>query len=161
MNILKRIFPLIILQFVMILAIYYIVDRPQKKEERITFDKGIINIVDKSGKVNLFLVEFAETDQQRERGLMFRQSMDTESGMIFVFDKPQPVVMWMKDTYIPLDIIFIKQDGAIISIAENTVPLSTSEIYSGGDVIAVLEINAMLTKQLGIKPGDKVIFTKD
>jgi uncharacterized membrane protein (UPF0127 family) len=104
----------------------------------------------------MFTVEIAETEEQRSRGLMFRQRLPEDRGMLFDFGKPRPVSMWMKNTYISLDMLFIRADGTIARIAERTEPLSTRTIPSGEPVLSVLEINGGVSKQLGIKAGDKV-----
>ena len=84
---------------------------------------------------------------------MFRKEMELSDGMMFVYDRPQSVSFWMKNTSIPLDIIFADEAGKITKIFENARPFSTTSIFGGYDVQYVLEINAGLTKSLGIKPG--------
>lgn len=107
-------------------------------------------------KEQTFKVEVVRGEKERNRGLMFRQEMAPDSGMLFDYDPPQKVAFWMKNTFIPLDIIFIGGDGRIINIAENTTPLSLERLPSAGEVRGVLEINGGLSAKLGIKPGDKV-----
>jgi uncharacterized membrane protein (UPF0127 family) len=114
-----------------------------------------VEIAAKSG-VHSFSVELAVNDEQRARGLMFRRELPEGRGMLFDFHREQPITMWMQNTYIPLDMIFIRGDGRILSIAENTEPLSTRVISSGGSVRAVLEVIAGTAKKLGIRPGDRV-----
>jgi uncharacterized protein len=114
-----------------------------------------VEIATKSG-VHSFAVELAVNDEQRARGLMFRRELPEGRGMLFDFHREQPITMWMQNTYIPLDMIFIRGDGRILSIAENTEPLSTRVISSGGPVRAVLEVIAGTAKKLGIRPGDRV-----
>ena len=106
--------------------------------------------------VHSFTVEIAVTDEQRARGLMFRRELPEGRGMLFDFYREQPITMWMQNTYIPLDMIFIRGDGRILSIAENTEPLSTRVIGSGGPARSVLEVIAGTAKKLGIRPGDRV-----
>jgi uncharacterized protein len=103
-----------------------------------------------------FEVEVMRTDDERARGLMFRRYMPADRGMLFDFKQTQPVMMWMKDTFIPLDMVFIRRDGTVSSIAENTEPHSTRTIASAEPVYAVLELNAGTAAKLGIKSGDKV-----
>ena len=103
-----------------------------------------------------FQVEIADDPQERTKGLMFRRSMGNDEGMLFDFGTEQPVGFWMKNTYIPLDMLFIREDGTIESIAERTTPLSERTVPSRGEVRYVLEINGGLSDQLGIRPGDKV-----
>ena len=106
--------------------------------------------------VQRFRVEIADTEQTRERGLMFRKSMAGDRGMLFDFKTPQPVAFWMKNTLIPLDIVFITADGRILSIARNAVPMDETPIPSGGDILGVLEIRGGRAAELGIEPGDRV-----
>lgn len=101
-------------------------------------------------------VEVADTPAAREIGLMFRSSLETNSGMLFVFEKPQEIRMWMKNTYIPLDMIFIGLDGRISRIEHDTEPFSLQEISSGSLTRWVLEVNAGTARRLGLKPGDLV-----
>jgi uncharacterized membrane protein (UPF0127 family) len=114
-----------------------------------------LEIVSKSG-VHVFSVEVAVTDEERARGLMFRRELPEGRGMLFDFKRDQEVAMWMQNTYVPLDMIFIRGDGRILRIAENTEPLSTRIISSGGPVRAVLEVVAGTARKLGILPGDRV-----
>ena len=87
---------------------------------------------------------------------MFRQSLADDRGMLFPYDAPQPASFWMKNTYIPLDIVFVRPDRTIARIAENTVPLSLDPVPSLEPVSAVLEIRGRLAAELGIRPGDRV-----
>ena len=104
----------------------------------------------------MFTVEIADTDELRERGLMFRQRLPEDRGMLFDFGQPRPVAMWMKNTYIPLDMLFIRPDGKIAYIAENTVPKSLDAIGISEPVLAVLELAAGVTRKHGIRAGDTV-----
>ena len=103
-----------------------------------------------------FMVEFADTPERRAVGLMHRQSMPADHGMLFDFKTDAPVAMWMRNTRIPLDMLFIARDGRIVNIAERTVPFSETSIPSKGPVRAVLELNGGTSARLGIKPGDHV-----
>lgn len=103
-----------------------------------------------------FVVEVARTPQEQARGLMFRQSLAPDRGMLFPYDPPQPASFWMKDTLIPLDIIFIGPDRRISGIAANTVPLSLESVPAPGPVSAVLEIAGGRSAELGITAGDTV-----
>lgn len=116
-----------------------------------------------AGGVHSFSVEFVANDADRAKGLMFRRELPEGQGMLFDFDRDQDIAMWMKNTYISLDMIFITGDGRIRRIAENTEPLSLATIPSGGPVRGVLEVIAGTAKKFGIKPGDRVahpIFTR-
>ncbi len=103
-----------------------------------------------------FKVEIADTDGTRERGLMYRTSLKPDAGMLFIFTPAQPVYFWMKNTYIPLDMLFIDPSGHIANIAANTTPFSETPVPSAGAVTAVLEIAGGRAAQLGVKPGDEV-----
>jgi uncharacterized membrane protein (UPF0127 family) len=116
-----------------------------------------LDIVTASG-VHHFSVEVMRTEAQREKGLMFRRFMPAGRGMLFDFHKPQPVMMWMKNTILPLDMVFIASDGAVINVAANAEPMSERIIPSGGDVLGVLELNAGTAAAIGLKVGDKVVY---
>jgi uncharacterized membrane protein (UPF0127 family) len=107
-------------------------------------------------QLHRFTVEVARTSEEQARGLMNRQSLEPNRGMIFPYDTPQPASFWMKNTLIPLDIIFVRPDGTIGRIAENTVPMSLDPIPSLEAVAAVLEIPGGRAAELGIEPGDTV-----
>ena len=118
-------------------------------------EQGTLEIATKSG-VRVFSVELAVTDDERAKGLMFRKEVPEGYGMLFDFKKEQMVTMWMKNTYISLDMIFIGDNGRIARIAERTTPESENIISSGQPVRAVLEVVAGTAKKLGIAAGDKV-----
>lgn len=103
-----------------------------------------------------FEVEVMREEADRARGLMFRRSLAPDRGMLFDFARVEPVSMWMKNTYVSLDMIFIRPNGTVARVAENTEPLSTRTVSSGEPVLAVLEVVAGTAKRLGIKPGDRV-----
>ncbi len=103
-----------------------------------------------------FTVEIAETEASREQGLMFRKHLTAKEGMLFDFKIPQPVAFWMKNTLIPLDMLFIASDGRIVSIARNATPMSEAPIPSGGEVLGVLEIRGGRAAEIGAEPGDHV-----
>lgn len=109
-----------------------------------------------SGGRHAFMVEVANTDATRAQGLMYRRSLAPDRGMLFDFQKVEPVSMWMQNTYVSLDMLFIRADGSIARIAADTEPLSTRTIPSGEPVLSVLELPAGTAARLGIKPGDKV-----
>jgi len=118
-----------------------------------------LTIVTKSGARQAFQVEVARNEADRAQGLMYRRSMAPDHGMLFDFGKVEPVAMWMQNTYMPLDMLFIRPDGSIARIAANTEPLSTRTIASGEPVLAVLELNAGTAARLGVKAGDLVEHT--
>jgi len=117
--------------------------------------EATLEIVSKTG-VHAFAVELATNDAERSRGLMFRKELLEGRGMLFDFEREQPVSFWMHNTYIPLDMIFIRGDGRILHIVENTEPLSDRLVPSGGPVRAVLEVIGGTARKLGIAPGDRV-----
>ncbi len=106
--------------------------------------------------VHIFSVEMATTDEEKQRGLMYRRELADGKGMLFDFSPEQQISMWMKNTYISLDMIFIRADGRILRIAENTEPESTRIISSGGLARGVLEVPAGTAQKYGIAPGDQV-----
>jgi uncharacterized membrane protein (UPF0127 family) len=110
-------------------------------------------------KTHAFTVEIARTSPQQARGLMFRTELADDKGMIFPFNEPRMASFWMKNTVIPLDIIFIRADGKIENISANTVPYSTDPVESTAAVTAVLELRGGLSAERGIKPGDTVHWT--
>jgi len=114
-----------------------------------------LEIVTKNG-VHVFSVEMATTDKERETGLMYRKELPDGKGMLFDFSPEQQISMWMKNTYISLDMIFIRADGRILRIAENTEPQSLNIISSGGLAKGVLEVIAGTAQKYGIAPGDRV-----
>ena len=116
--------------------------------------------IESSGKKHRFIVEVAETGEQQAQGLMFRKSLDPDRGMIFPRNPPGDASFWMKNTLIPLDMIFVRTDGTIARIAENTVPMSLDPVPSLEPVGAVLEIAGGRSAELGIKAGDKVRWSR-
>ena len=113
-------------------------------------------IVTRDGVHHDFNVEMAMTSDQQTVGLMFRKSVPPDGGMLFKWDAPHDSQMWMRNTLVSLDMVFINQDGTIRSIAEDTVPQSLAVIDSRGPVRATLELAAGTTARLGIVVGDKV-----
>jgi uncharacterized membrane protein (UPF0127 family) len=119
------------------------------------FAKSELTIDSATGR-HRFTVELAVTPEQLAQGLMFRRSMPADAGMLFEYERPQPASFWMKNTLIPLDMLFIAADGRIVNIHERAVPLSLDPIDSQGPVRAILELNGGTASRLGIKPGDVV-----
>ena len=112
--------------------------------------------VTSSGGVSLFKVEVAATFGEQERGLMFRTTMGADEGMIFPMDPPRRTAFWMKNTVIPLDIIFIGADHKVLNVAANAVPHDKTPLPSEGDAAAVLELNGGRAAAIGLKAGDTV-----
>ena len=104
-----------------------------------------------------FTVEIVDEHAERARGLMFRETMLPTHGMLFIFDEMGPVFMWMKDTVLPLDMIFVKPNGLVARIEQDTTPHSLKVIGSGEPVTHVLELNAGMSRLIGLKPGDRLI----
>jgi uncharacterized membrane protein (UPF0127 family) len=121
----------------------------------IAAERGVLEIATRTG-VHVFSVELAVTDAERAQGLMYRKQLPEGEGMLFDFKRDDSIAMWMKNTYVSLDMIFITADGRIHRIAENTEPLSERIIPSGGPVRAVLEVVGGTARKLGIAPGDRV-----
>jgi uncharacterized protein len=115
----------------------------------------LLEIVTSTGR-HAFQVEVADSDESRQRGLMDRRYMAADQGMLFEFASNAPVAFWMKDTYIPLDMIFIGPSGTVTHIAANAEPLSERVIPSGGPCMAVLELNGGTAASIGLKVGDRV-----
>jgi uncharacterized membrane protein (UPF0127 family) len=122
----------------------------------IVFEEMPLAIEAKSGRFE-FVVEVAASPEQRGRGLMFREELAEDRGMLFDFGKLQRASMWMRNTYVPLDMLFIAADGRITQIVTDTPPLSDVVIASREPVRAVLELRAGVTTELGIAPGDRIV----
>ena len=108
------------------------------------------------GKAHAFRVEVAVTPQEQAKGLMFRTEMGPDEGMLFPYDQPRVLSFWMRNTVIPLDLIFIDEQHRIINIAENATPYSEASILSDAPGVAVLELNGGRARALGIVAGNKV-----
>ena len=125
------------------------------KQAELSFIKGADNIV-----VNTIAIEFAKDEYSREKGLMYRRSMDEMQGMLFFFEDEAPRSFWMKNTYISLDIIYIAENKKIVSIQKSAIPLSEESLPSYKDAMYVLEVNAGFTDKYNIKVGDGIRFTE-
>lgn len=132
----------------------------ERAVDSLPLDDLVIETAD--GRSHLFRVELASTPEERARGLMFRRSLAPDAGMIFDYGHETRIAMWMKNTYIPLDMLFIDSEGVIRHIRENAVPHDETPIPSTVPVRAVLELNGGTVARLGISPNDRVahkIFT--
>ncbi|MGI9373225.1 MAG: DUF192 domain-containing protein [Hyphomicrobiales bacterium] len=105
---------------------------------------------------HMFTTEVASTNETRAKGLMFREKMAPDHGMLFTYNTPRSITMWMKNTPLSLDMIFIRASGQVATIAPNTVPFSLDYITSGEDVSYVLEVIAGTAERIGLEPGDQV-----
>jgi uncharacterized protein len=120
-----------------------------------TFDTSALTIMTAGGP-RKFTIELALTDAQMEQGLMFRRSLAPDAGMLFDFKAPARVMMWMKNTIIPLDMLFLDEHARVIDIHEHAVPYSTDTIAAKAPARYVIELNGGTVARLGIKPGDQV-----
>ena len=118
-------------------------------------DQLVLTIVS-GGKTHRFTVEVARSLEQQQTGMMNRNSLAPDRGMIFPYDQPKSVAFWMKNTLIPLDLIFISPGGKILRIEDSAVPYSLDQIPSGGPIEAVLELAGGRSAELGLQPGDQV-----
>jgi len=101
-----------------------------------------------------FRIDLADDDDERAQGLMFVEEMARDKGMLFIYEQPQHATFWMRNTLIPLDMIFIGEDGVVRQIHENAIPMDETVIDGGDGVLAVLEVNAGVVADFGIAPGD-------
>jgi uncharacterized membrane protein (UPF0127 family) len=124
---------------------------------QVSFEREELTIETADGRRQVFSVELAVTPDQRSQGLMHRKEMLADAGMLFDFGASRPVSMWMKNTILPLDMLFIRGDGRISHIHENAEPFSEAIIDSHGAIKFVLELNAGRVKALGIRTGDRVL----
>lgn len=124
----------------------------------LAFEKQPLTFVAASGR-HVFTIEVAVSPQEQMQGLMYRQSLGANEGMIFVYPRDQEIAMWMKNTYISLDMIFVRSDGSILRIERSTEPFSERVINSGDKARAVIEVKAGTADRLGLKPGDKVEYS--
>jgi uncharacterized protein len=122
-----------------------------------TFEQDRLAI-ETAGGTQQFAVELATTSEQRAQGLMYRQRLAADAGMLFLYPAARPVSMWMKNTLIPLDMLFIGDDGRILHIAERAIPGSTATISSTQPARAVLELNGGTAARLKIQVGDRVLY---
>lgn len=119
----------------------------------VTFEKAPLTIVTTDGEKHAFTVELALDTDQRAQGLMFRRQMPADHGMLFDFGQTRHVMMWMKNTFLPLDMLFVSKQGKVETVHENAVPQSESIIDSRVPVAYVVELNAGTAKTLSITPG--------
>jgi uncharacterized protein len=122
----------------------------------VTFERMPLEI-ESGGRRHRFTVEMADTPERTSLGLMHRRSMAADAGMLFDFKRDGPVSMWMRNTLIPLDMLFMDRAGVVRHIHERAVPMSEAIIESGGSVRAVLELNGGTVQRLGLKIGDRLI----
>ncbi len=121
------------------------------------FGNGTLVLKTNSGP-HSFTIELATTPAERALGLMYRRALPADAGMLFLYEQPQPLTMWMRNTFIPLDMVFIGIDGKVHRIETHTEPFSTQLISSEGAVQSVLELNAGTAASIGLKAGDEVVY---
>ena len=122
------------------------------------FPHGSLTIQRADGQQISLAIEIAQTPEQDAFGLMFRRSLPANAGMLFIADPERPMAMWMKNTYIPLDMLFIRHDGSIANIVTHAVPFDLTPLGPNEPVKGVIEINGGAAEKLGIKIGDKVLY---
>ena len=118
--------------------------------------KSELSIITSNGSKHNFLVEVAKTEEEKKIGLMFRKTLAKNAGMLFLYKREALRLMWMKNTFIPLDILFIDKDGVIQRVVKRTIPHSLATISSRQSVLAVLELRGGITSSLEIKKGDRI-----
>jgi len=124
--------------------------------------EGTAIFYDKQGKEKCrFDIEIADTEEKQKTGLMFRDSMAVSQAMLFVYDKPTPMSFWMKNTYLSLDLAFIKADSLIGKISEQTTPFSENSIAPYGEFQYALEMLAGAVKRFGLEAGDRMVWKRD
>lgn len=121
------------------------------------FPQSSLQIATPDARLHTFNIWVADNDERRSRGLMFVNHLDEDAGMLFVYPRPQPISMWMKNTHLPLDMLFVRVDGRVERVVENTEPMSLATIQSGAPVLAVVELNAGTASRLHIRAGAQVI----
>ena len=120
-----------------------------------SLDQARVTITTASGE-HEFAVWIAADERSREQGLMFVRELPPHRGMLFIFERPQPVAFWMKDTYLSLDLVFIDPAGRVLNVAADAKPLALTPIQSRGDALAVLEVIAGTARRIHLKPGDRI-----
>jgi hypothetical protein len=130
----------------------------QQPEDRPQFGCDRILVETLEGERFGFLVELAVTPQQQSFGLMFQRGLRPDEGMLFLMNPPRHASFWMKNTIIPLDMLFVAPDGEVLQIAERVQPKSLESVVSEKEVGAVLEINGGMSEQLGITPGARILY---
>jgi uncharacterized protein len=121
------------------------------------FRRSTLQIATPDARLHTFKVWIADDNERRARGLMFVKELADDEGMLFVYEQPQPIGMWMKNTFISLDMVFVAADGKVINVAEKTEPHSLKTIESSGDAVGVIELKAGTAAKLHIAKGARVM----
>ena len=145
------------IRFVLLLLLTFTLPAWADSPGVVTFGHSDLTVATLGGSRFHFTVEVAETEDQLHQGLMFRDALAEDAGMLFLLGKEEEASFWMRNTFLPLDMLFIARNGRITNIHRNAPPGSTAIISSTEPVIAVLEVNAGITARLGIRGGDQVI----
>jgi uncharacterized protein len=135
---------------------FFLICLPSRAQDTAKLRVEPVTVETQRGK-EIFKAEIADTPALRQQGLMYRKEMAPDEGMLFDFGAPRPVQMWMRNTYISLDMIFIRKDGTVAAIGANTEPLSEAIVGVEEPVKGVLEVVAGTAARIGLKPGDRVI----
>lgn len=138
--------------FILLLSLFF----PLLTSAQAELSAEVASITTPSASLHRFRLEVAKTPEQLEQGLMFRTELDPDSGMIFIFPEPQAIQMWMKNTLIPLDMLFINAEGVISHIHPNAKPQDLTPISSGGEVVAAVELAGGRAAALGIIEGSRI-----
>lgn len=125
--------------------------------QELEWEVDSLTIETRAGERHEFVVELAVTQEQQARGLMFREELAEDAGMLFLHPSDRVITMWMRNTLIPLDMLFLDRRGKIVRVAERAVPLSETTISSGRPARAVLEVPGGTARRLGIRSGDRVL----
>ena len=125
--------------------------------ETVTFERSQLDVVGRDGRHHPMTVELAVTPEQLSQGLMFRKNLPADTGMLFDFGRPRQVSMWMKNTLIPLDMLFMDRGGRVIHVEEYTIPGNLQALGPNDPVLGVLEVPAGTVRRLGLKGGDMVV----
>ena len=142
--------------FILLTCFLWLAGAPAALPENAQISKLEPITLESSDSVTMLTAEIADTDELRTRGLMFRHFLPEDKAMLFDYQKPRPVAMWMKNTNISLDMLFIREDGTIAAIAQDTVPQSLDTISVQEPVRGVLELAAGTVRRLGLRVNDKV-----
>jgi uncharacterized membrane protein (UPF0127 family) len=129
----------------------------RKLEPLDSFPRSQLKIATTDARVHRFDIWIADSNARREQGLMFVKSLADDAGMLFIYPAPQPIAMWMKNTYIPLDMLFIRADGRVARVTANATPHSLKTIESGESVLGVLELKAGTAAKMNIRQGTLVM----
>lgn len=123
------------------------------------FNRSTLQIATPDARLHTLNIWIADNDARRARGLMFVEQLDDDAGMLFIYPEPQPIAMWMKNTHIPLDMVFVRSDGRVSRVVANTKPMSTDTIQSQELVLAVIELKAGSAARMKIGPGAQVLHS--